>query len=164
MIKTKKTTLKQKDFLYVPLSLFQMLLHELLTSTSVYLVQNEEYPENWRVSDYLSPSWILKHSCLSLSCWACFPLIHRWRSWHLCHSNCLHTPLNAARKESDVNLHFLVIQYYVKNLKCACIQIWRLTKWIKKTSFFDNEWFKPMIKWTITQKKSSWLFWVFLKV
>ena len=67
-------------------------------------------PENWRVSDYLSPSWILKHSYLSLSCWACFPPIHRWRSWHPCHSNCLHTPLTSARKESD--LYFTVPVLY----------------------------------------------------
>ena len=132
------------DSLYVSLSLFLMLVHEPLTSTSVYLVQNEEYM-TLRIGEFqiicpLPEYWNTVY-CPCMSCWACFPPIHRWRSWHPCHSKCLHTPLNAARKEFDVTLLFLVIQYYVKKLKCACIQIWRLTKWIKKTSFFDNEWF-----------------------
>ena len=99
-------------------------------------------PENWRVSDYLSPSWILKHSYLSLSCWACFPPIHKWHSWHLCHSNCLHTPLTSARKESDLYSLFINPVLCDKNLKWSSIQIWRLSKWIKKTcNFLDNEWF-----------------------
>ena len=42
VIKTQNTW-KQKDYLYVSLFLILTLPHEPLTSTSVYLVQNEEY-------------------------------------------------------------------------------------------------------------------------
>ena len=95
-------------------------------------------PENWRVSDYLSPSWILKHSYLSLSCWACFLPIHRWHSWHPCHSNCLHTPLTAARKESDLYSQFLFFINPVLCISLFCTYIHIYQASIRSLQFFHS--------------------------